>query len=157
MIEYLFPTLLLFVACAYAMVGHGGASGYMALGILFALSPQELRPQVLCLNLLVAGFSFIAFFHKGYFKPKLLFPLVIVSMPAAYLGARWQVAPELTHGLLGTALFLAALRMLLPSPTKRETQPSLPPLVFLIPHGTKRVFSNALPCLTSFPRQSVPA
>ena len=133
--EIVFPILLIFVAFAYAMVGHGGASGYLALGILFAMSPEDLRPQVLYLNLLVAGFSFIAFAREGYFRAKLLLPVIAISVPAAFVGARWQVSTSLTQGLLGFALLAASGRMLMPAVTQKEKNPHVPALPVLLLAG----------------------
>jgi hypothetical protein len=47
------------LAFLYASVGHGGASGYIALFILLVFSPQEIKIPVLILNALVASISAI--------------------------------------------------------------------------------------------------
>ena len=60
---WLFLILLPLVALLYASVGHGGASGYLALMALFSFSPEMMKPTALLLNLFVAG---IAFYH--YYK-----------------------------------------------------------------------------------------
>lgn len=99
------------VAVAYAMVGHGGASGYLAIGSLLGLDPQELRSQALVLNLIVAGFAAYAFTRQGYLRPRLLFILAAFSVPAAFLGARLPLDPAWARAFLGVCLFAAAFRM----------------------------------------------
>ncbi len=51
----LFYVLLFAVAFLYASVGHGGASGYLALMALFAFAPEVMRPTALVLNIFVAS------------------------------------------------------------------------------------------------------
>ncbi len=41
------------VAMMYASVGHGGASGYLAVMALFSLHPEALKPTALLLNIVV--------------------------------------------------------------------------------------------------------
>lgn len=99
------------VAFLYAMVGHGGASGYLAVGALAGLDPAALKGQALVLNLLVAAFSSYSFTRAGFLRPKLLIPLVVFSMPAAYWGAKLPLHPAMAKFLLGICLVAASLRM----------------------------------------------
>ncbi|WP_445738303.1 hypothetical protein [Mariniflexile sp.] len=55
---YLFLIILPIIAFLYASVGHGGASGYLALMALFSFAPETMKPTALLLNLFVAGMSF---------------------------------------------------------------------------------------------------
>jgi len=61
---FVFPVLLFVVAFLYASVGHGGASGYLALMALFGMAPDFMKPTALLLNLFVSSVAFI-FFSKG--------------------------------------------------------------------------------------------
>jgi uncharacterized membrane protein YfcA len=63
----LFYFLLFAVAFFYAAVGHGGASGYLALGALFDLAKEVMRPTALLLNLFVSLSSFIQFYRGKHF------------------------------------------------------------------------------------------
>ncbi len=54
--------LLPIVAFLYASVGHGGASGYLALMSLFAYPVTIMKPTALVLNILVSGISFFFLF-----------------------------------------------------------------------------------------------
>lgn len=51
---YLFYFLLFIVAFLYSSVGHGGASGYLALMAIFGFAPDIMKPTALMLNLFVS-------------------------------------------------------------------------------------------------------
>ena len=53
--------LLAIMAFLYASVGHGGASGYLAVMALFAIAPPLMKQTALLLNL---GVSLMSFLHK---------------------------------------------------------------------------------------------
>ena len=64
--EFLQPSILILffailgvVAFLYASVGHGGASGYLALMALFAFPTIVMKPTALLLNIFVSGISFL--------------------------------------------------------------------------------------------------
>jgi uncharacterized membrane protein YfcA len=100
------------VAFLYAMVGHGGASGYLAVGALVGLDPATLKGQALALNLLVAAFSAYAYTKSGFLKWKILLPLILFSIPASFYGAKIPLNPALAKLLLGFCLLAASFRML---------------------------------------------
>ena len=56
------------IAFLYASVGHGGASGYLALMALFSFSPEVMKPTALLLNLFVSGLAFYHYYKAGYFN-----------------------------------------------------------------------------------------
>jgi uncharacterized membrane protein YfcA len=121
-----FPLAVTLVAFLYASVGHGGASGYYATGVLLGLSPQGLKAQVLILNLFVAGLSAFSFTRKGYFRFRLLAPLVAASMPCAFLGAKLVMPVETANKTLGACLFLAALRLIFHDWLQKKAEESKP-------------------------------
>ena len=59
--EILFLVAIGLVAFFYSSVGHGGASGYLALMTLLGFAPTEMRASALILNTLVAGIAFFIF------------------------------------------------------------------------------------------------
>ena len=65
-----FFILLFIVALLYASVGHGGASGYLALMAIYGFAPEVMKPSALMLNLFVSLTSFIMFYKGGHFKLK---------------------------------------------------------------------------------------
>jgi uncharacterized membrane protein YfcA len=112
--------LLAIMAFLYASVGHGGASGYLAVMALFAIAPPVMKQTALLLNLGVSLMSFIAFYRQGYFKWTLFWPFALGSIPAAYLGARIPLADSTYKQILGACLFLAVIRMVV---TLKESEP----------------------------------
>jgi uncharacterized membrane protein YfcA len=107
----LFGVLLAVVAFLYSSVGHGGASGYLALMAIFALPVSVMKPSALLLNLFVSGISFFFYYKKDFFRPKLFYPFAITSVPAAFIGGMIPLENSFYKILLGVVLILAALRL----------------------------------------------
>jgi len=107
----------LVVAFLYASVGHGGASGYLALMALLNMSPLVMKPTALILNLIVSLVSFLSFYKARHFKSAMLWPLVVTSIPAAYLGSIIPVSEPLYKKILAIVLLIAVIRMLLKPPS----------------------------------------
>ena len=74
------------VAILYSSVGHGGASGYLAVMALLAVAPEVTRPTALTLNLFVASIATVQYYRAGHFSWRLFIPFAIASIPMAYLG-----------------------------------------------------------------------
>src|SRR5664279_2370720 len=108
----LFYVLLFIVAFLYASVGHGGASGYLALMALFNFSPAVMKPTALLLNLFVSMVSFIQFYRGKYFRWKLFVPLVVLSIPMAFIGGRMAIQDPVYKTVLGLFLILPICRFL---------------------------------------------
>lgn len=102
------------VALLYASVGHGGASGYLAVMALAGLAPELLKPTALSLNLLVSGLALLAFGRAGYFRGRLFWPFAAFSIPTAFLGGRWVLDSAWFYGVLGVVLAISAVRLCLP-------------------------------------------
>jgi len=104
------------VALIYASVGHGGASGYLAVMALFAYAPAHMASSALLLNVLVAGTSWVMFCRAGYGAWRLLWPFLVGSVPAAFLGGWLPVSGRVYGWLLAAALLVAAARLCLAVP-----------------------------------------
>lgn len=104
---------LMLTAFLYSSVGHGGASGYLALMALFAIETAVMRSSALTMNLFVAGISFISFYRGGHFKWNIFFPFAAASVPMAFLGAQTTINPTLYKIILGIFLLIAVARMLI--------------------------------------------
>jgi uncharacterized protein len=111
-ITWVFFVLLFVVAFLYASVGHGGASGYLALMAMYGMAPEVMKPTALLLNLFVSIISFIQFYRGGYFKWKLFIPLALASVPMAYLGGLISIDMVLYKKLLGLLLLIPVARFL---------------------------------------------
>lgn len=110
--ELIFLFTLPVVAFLYASVGHGGASGYLALMALFSFAPEIMKPTALLLNLFVAGISFLQFARAGHFKPYLFLVFALLSVPLSFLGGITEVDPRQYKIILGILLVFAVVRML---------------------------------------------
>ncbi len=107
----LFYALLLVIAFLYASVGHGGASGYIALMTLFSFSPDVIRPAALVMNVFVSGLSFYHFYKEGFFRKDLFLPLAIASIPTAFIGGMMEVDAHLYKMILGVILCIPILNL----------------------------------------------
>ena len=106
---WLLAPVFLGMAFLYGSAGHGGASGYLAIFALAGVTDPAIAPLVLTLNVIVSGIGFQNFYRFGHFRFSLLWPFVITSIPAAFLGARVELAVELFELALGIVLLLSAL------------------------------------------------
>lgn len=104
---------IVLMAVLYSSVGHGGASGYLAAMALWGLAPEELRPAVLAMNIVVTSWLLYRFKPYQLMPYKLFWPLVIVSTPAAFVGGLWKIDTFSYHLLVGLLMALAALRMII--------------------------------------------
>lgn len=108
----LFLIILPIVSFLYASVGHGGASGYLAIMALFSFAPETMKPTALILNLFVAGISFIYYYKAGFFNKKLFMFFAITSIPFAFLGGLLEVDASIYKKILAALLVFAILKML---------------------------------------------
>lgn len=131
------------VAYLYSAVGHGGASGYIAVLTLFSLPNPVVRNYALVLNILVSGIAFYQFYKNGYFSFKLFLPLAACSVPMAWLGGR--IKPDLFwyQVLLGTALLIPAALFIFQK-RKSEKQPVPMPLYFSLLIGAGLGFLSGI-------------
>lgn len=119
---YLFYILLFLVAFLYASVGHGGASGYLALMAIFSIAPDVMKPTALLLNLFVSLTSFIQFYRGGYFRMKLFLPFALASVPFAFIGGLITIDASIYKQILGWLLLLPVIRFLFFNKIKVEEQ-----------------------------------
>ncbi|SHE50884.1 sulfite exporter TauE/SafE family protein [Pedobacter caeni] len=118
---------LYLVGFLYASVGHGGASGYIAVLSLFAIPVNTYKPLILILNILVAGMGFYQFWKAGYFKWKLCRLFLFTSIPAAFIGSKYSLEGNIYHYLLGLALLLPIIKLLGIKPKEKEELKTVKP------------------------------
>ena len=99
------------VAVLYSSVGHGGASGYLAVMAFFAVQPEVVRPTSLTLNLFVAGIAAVQYYRAGHFESRLLLPFAAASVPMAFVGGMVQLPTGIYKIVLGVVLIAAAVRL----------------------------------------------
>lgn len=113
--DFLILVGLAVAAFLYASVGHGGASGYLAVMALAGLEPATMKPAALVLNVVVASIGTWKYLRVGAFDWKVFWPFAVVSIPMAYIGGTLHVPAAVFKPLVGVALLFAAWRMFLSS------------------------------------------
>jgi uncharacterized membrane protein YfcA len=107
----LFYFILFVVAFLYSSVGHGGASGYLALMGLYHFSPDIMKPSALVMNIIVSLMAFVQYSRTSPLNKKLFLLLIAGSIPAAFLGARIEIDPFLYKKTLAIILVVPVLRL----------------------------------------------
>ena len=103
--------LIIIVAGAYASVGLGGGTGYIAVMTLIGVPASTIAPTALLLNIVVTGAALLRFGMAGRVQWRLLLPFLIPAMPAAFLGAFVRADTRIFLGVLGATLAVASLGM----------------------------------------------
>lgn len=115
-------TLLIFAAAMlYSSVGHAGASAYLAAMSLFGLSPDQMKPAALILNLAVATLATVRYLRAGCFQTRIWFLFTSASIPCAALGGYLTLPSVLYKPIVGLILLFAAGRFLLESSRATST------------------------------------
>lgn len=97
------------VAFIYASVGFGGGSSYLAILALYALPFKELRLIALICNVIVVTGGTIVFVRNKQVDFKKILPLVLVSVPMAYLGALLRITQTTFFIVLGCSLLIGSI------------------------------------------------
>lgn len=130
--EFIIAFMLFILGFLYASVGHGGASGYIAIFSLFGIAVGVYKPLVLLLNIIVSGSAFYQFKSAGYFRWKIILPFLISSIPCAYLGAKFPLNGNIYNILLGIALLFPIVRLLQTNPKQNFEKKEVPLLAGMI-------------------------
>lgn len=131
------------IATLYASVGHGGASGYLAIMALFSLHPEALKPTALLLNIVVAGVGSYLYLSARQFSWKVFWPFVITSIPASFIGGYFTLPPHIYRPILGVVLLFAAWRLFARKP-QEQIEPSPPRLGLAMLVGAVLGFASGL-------------
>jgi hypothetical protein len=129
-IPFIILPLFFVVAFVYSSVGHGGASGYLAVLALFGIAAPGIVPLVLVLNVLVASTGWWQYSRGGHFAPALLAPFALTSIPAAFVGGMLHVHEAVFSLVLGIALVLSALRLSVMQEVRATVRSGAPRLVW---------------------------
>ena len=108
----LFYLILFIVAFLYASVGHGGASGYLALMAIYGIAPEVMKPTALLLNLFVSLTAFLQFYRGDYFKRDIFIPLSLASIPLSFIGGMIAIDGDIYKRVLGVLLLFPIIRLL---------------------------------------------
>lgn len=117
---WMIPTFFL-TAAVYALIGFGGGSSYLALLSFTSLPLTQIAGIALFCNLIVAGGGVWHFSKAKRMRPALLWPFLVASIPAAYLGGLMKTEDEVRRMALGICLLFVALRVWLEGKEVRRT------------------------------------
>jgi uncharacterized membrane protein YfcA len=109
---FLLAVCILAIAILYSCVGHGGASGFIAILALFSLAPEAFKPTALVLNILVSAVATFHFARAGFFSWSLFWPFAATSIPFSFLGGYLSLSAPVYQPLVGVVLLASACRLL---------------------------------------------
>jgi len=107
----LLAVLFFGAATLYSSVGHAGASGYLAAMALVGMAPAAMRPTALVLNILVASLATQRFARAGHFAWPVFLPLVVGSVPLAFVGGALVLPGRVYKVAVGVMLLLGAVQL----------------------------------------------
>ncbi|MCD2421415.1 sulfite exporter TauE/SafE family protein [Niabella pedocola] len=99
----------LIIAFVYAAVGFGGGSSYLAILAMYGLPFKELRLIALICNIIVVSGGVYIYIRNGQVRWKKTLPLILLSIPMAYLGAVVRISQDTFFIILGCSLIAAAV------------------------------------------------
>lgn len=123
------------IALIYSSVGFAGGSSYLAILALMMVDFQLIRPTALLCNILVAAGGVYVFYKEGKLDLKKTLPLVVVSVPLAYLGGLWPIRQETFFILLGITLVIVSILLWLQPEKNTYTNPTYDKLTFKVVVG----------------------
>ena len=107
------------IAFLYSIVGHAGASGYIACMVIFDKPVSLIKPTALILNLAASTLNSIRFCGDGHLKKYILvnflIPILLVSIPSTIVGGNLNITDTLLRYFLSLILFLSGIRFLISS------------------------------------------
>ena len=107
------------IAFLYSIVGHAGASGYIACMVIFDAPVSLIKPTALILNLAASTLNSIRFCGDGHLKKytlvNFLIPILLVSIPSTIVGGNLNITDTLLRYFLSLILFLSGIRFLITS------------------------------------------
>jgi uncharacterized membrane protein YfcA len=101
--------LFLVISFVYSSVGFGGGSSYLAVLTFYAFPFQEMKLTALVCNIIVVTGGTIIFIRHKQVNWEKVIPLVVVSVPAAFAGARLKLSEDTFFIILGCSLINAAI------------------------------------------------
>lgn len=130
--EFLLLIAIFLIAMLYSSVGHGGASGYLALLAMSGAGIMEMRSTALLLNICVSAIAFAHFLSNGHFSWRRFWPFAAGSIPFSFIGAGLDTSPFLYRKLLAICLVFAVGRILFTINAGSSKRVPSPPLAILI-------------------------
>lgn len=131
--------LILIVALLYSTVGHGGASGYLAVlalfGASFGMTPAVMKPTALVLNIIVASVGTLRFYRAGFFSWRTFWPFAVASIPASFIGGSLSLPVPIYKSIVGIVLLYSAVRLFFSAATADKKTTTVVPIWIALPLG----------------------
>jgi len=108
------------VAAAYAMVGLGGGTGYLAIMTLLGVPSQWLASTALMLNIVVTGAALLRYGVSGRLRRRVFWPFLLAATPTAFLGGLVEMQERSFQAALAVALLAVAVAMLWTARTQEQ-------------------------------------
>ncbi|MFD1185733.1 sulfite exporter TauE/SafE family protein [Pontibacter rugosus] len=105
--------LFFFIALLYSSIGFGGGSSYLALLSIFYTNFEFIRTTALVCNIAVVLGSVLLYYKNGLIDWKRFLPFIAISIPAAFIGAQFQLSQQVFFILLGLSLVASAILLLI--------------------------------------------
>ena len=99
------------VAVLYSSVGFGGGSSYLAILALTGIVFTQIRATSLLCNIVVVSSNVWLFTRQKKIDYKKITPLILFSIPLAFLGGKLKINQNIFFILLGFTLLFAAITM----------------------------------------------
>ena len=106
--EYLLILSFFLIAAVYASVGFGGGTSYLAVMSVMAVSFEVMRPAALICNIIVVTGGTIIFYRNGLINLRESWPLLVASVPLAFLGGYYPITEQSFFYVLGVSLIIAS-------------------------------------------------
>mgnify|MGYP000271216293 CR=1 FL=1 len=111
-LQFWYLILLFFiVAILYSSVGFGGGSSYLAILALTGIAFTQIRATALLCNIVVVSGNVFLFYQQKKLDWKKIIPLILFSIPFAFLGGKLKISQNFFFILLGFTLLFAAISM----------------------------------------------
>lgn len=122
MTHFELAVIFFLVALIYSTVGFGGGSSYLAILALYHLPFREMRLTALVCNIIVVTGSTVVFIYNKQVDFKKILPIVLTSVPFAFLGAALRINQQTFFIVLGLALIVASILLWIDSVSARDNR-----------------------------------
>lgn len=111
--NYLVIIAFFLIAVIYSSVGFGGGSSYLAILSLTGIAFIEIRAISLLCNVVVVSSGTYLFAKNKLLDIKKVLPLVLISVPFAFLGGFLKIDQQYFYTILALTLIIAGLFILI--------------------------------------------
>ncbi len=134
--EIAVPISFFLTAMLYSSVGHGGASGYLAVMALAGFAPGIMKPTALIINILVSTIGTVRFYRSNCFSWKLFLPFALTSVPFAFFGGGLSLPATIYRPIVGVVLLYAAFQLFRSATRHTVVQTKSVPLLLALALGS---------------------